>query len=272
MKMFKSHIKLHYSFLIMLVLSLLTDLFWLFLLYFICLIFHELCHALVAKKLGYKIGCINLLFSGAVLEAEGDEFTFSDEIKIAIAGPLFNLCFAFLIIAFWWLFPESYNYTLDLCVINFVIFAFNILPFFPLDGGRILLALLCKKLSRAEGVKISKIITIVFAVMLFLIFVISLFYAPAFTFGTASVNLIMSAFAEDKSAVYKRWLTVQHKKDRIRKNGLETRFVTVGENINNFILYKMLDARHYTVFLVVNDCFETKKRITETQLLQELLK
>ena len=87
---------------------------------------HEACHAIIAAKLGYKIGRINLLFSGAVLEAESDEFTFSDEIKISASGPLFNLAFAFLIVAFWWIWPESYNYTLDLCIVNFAIFVFNI--------------------------------------------------------------------------------------------------------------------------------------------------
>lgn len=263
-------IKFHYSFIIMLALSLLFDLFWLFLIYFICLFLHECCHGYIAKKLGYKIGIIKLSFSGAILEAESDEFSFSDEIKIALAGPVFNLCFAFIIISVWWIFPESYNYTLDLCIVNLVIFAFNILPFFPLDGGRILLAFLSKKLVRNEAVKISRLITVVFSIVLFFIFIVSLFYVPAFTFGTASANLIMSVFAEDKTAVYKRCFYSKRKYERVKKFGIEARFILVNEEINNFRLYNMLDARHYTIFLLVNDRMQTMRRITETQLLEEL--
>ena len=55
------------------------------------MLLHEYFHGLVAKKLGYKIGKIKLLATGAALEAESDEFSFDDEIKIAISGPLFNL-------------------------------------------------------------------------------------------------------------------------------------------------------------------------------------
>ena len=236
MKKHNFYIKFHYSFLLLFLLSVLFDLFWLFVIYFVCLIMHEACHAIIAAKLGYKIGRINLLFSGAVLEAESDEFTFSDEIKISASGPLFNLAFAFLIVAFWWIWPESYNYTLDLCIVNFAIFVFNILPFFPLDGGRILLAILSKKVSRAEAIKICRAITIVCSALLFVVFIISLFFCPAFSVGTASVNLMLSSFASDKSAVYKRCYFNERKLQRIKNGGLEVRNLIVSESCSMLAL------------------------------------
>ena len=270
MKKLKCYIKVHYSFLFLFALSIVFQLSWLFALYFICLILHEACHAFVAKKLGYKIGRINLLFSGAILEAESDEFSFSDEIKISLAGPLFNISLAFLIVAFWWIYPESYNYTMDLCIINFAIFAFNILPFFPLDGGRILLAFLSKKTSRSEALKIVKWITVVFSFLLFIVFIISLFICPAFAIGTASVNLMMGAFATDKSAVYKRCYFSLIKLERVKRNGLETRYLLASKNMDNFSLYKMTDARHFTIFLLVDDNFNIVRRVTESDLYNSL--
>ena len=270
MKKLKFYIKIHYSFLFLFVLSVVFDLFWLFILYFICLVFHEACHALVANKLGYRIGRINLLFSGALLEAESDEFSFADEIKISIAGPFFNLAFAFLLIAFWWIYPESYNYTLDVCVINLAIFAFNILPFFPLDGGRILLAFLSKKTSREHALKIVKAITIVASFLLFVLFIVSIFICPLLSIGTASVNLMMSAFASDKSAVYKRCYFSLRKMDKIKKSGLETRYIMASKNADMLTLYKLTDARHFTIFLLVDDNFDVVKRITESEISKSL--
>ena len=266
MKKITSYVKIHYSFFILFALSILFDLFWLFILYFLCLIFHETCHAVVAKKLGYKIGRINLLFSGAILEAESDEFTFIDEIKISLAGPLFNLILALALVAFWWIYPESYNYTLDLCIINLAIFAFNILPFFPLDGGRVLLAMLSRKITRAQALKIAKLVTIIFSFLLFVVFVISLFIYPVFSIGTASVNLMMSAFATDKSAVYKRSYFSVRKMQRIKSGGLEVRNLLVSKDCNLLSLYKMLDARHYTIFLLVDDNFNISQRLTEQDI------
>ena len=270
MKKIKCYFKIHYSFLILFLLSIVFDILWLFILYFFCLILHEICHAICAKKLGYKIGRINLLFSGAILEAESDEFSFSDEIKIALAGPLFNLVIAFIIIAFWWIYPESYNFTLDLCIINLAIFAFNILPFFPLDGGRVLLAFLSKKLTRKEALTIVKLVTIVFSALLFVIFIISLFICPIFTIGTASVNLMMSAFATDKSASYKRCYFSVRKMERIRKYGVETRYLMVSKDLDFFKLYKLTDARHYTIFLLVDENFNIVKKLSEVDLFKNI--
>ena len=266
------YIKLHYSFIVLIILSIIFNLFWLFILYFLCLIAHEICHAICAKKLGYKIGRINLLFSGAILEAESDEFSFSDEIKIALAGPLFNLALSLMIVAFWWVYPESYDYTIDFCIINFAIFAFNILPFFPLDGGRILLAFLSKKITRKEALNIVKIITIVCSSFLFIVFIISLFYCPLFSIGTASVNLMMCAFASDKSASYKRCYFTIRKKQRIKKYGVETRYLMVDCDADYLKLYKMTDARHYTIFLLVDENLNVVKRVSEHEIAGNLQK
>lgn len=273
MKKFKNiGFSIHYSFLIFFLLCLFVGLGGLVLMYFICLLIHEGMHAFIAKRRGYKIGKIKLMATGAVLEAESDEFSFSDEIIIALAGPLINLVLVLLLIVCWWIVPETYNFTLDLCVINLVLFAFNILPIFPLDGGRILLALLSKKLERKNALLITKTITVIISILLFLLFILSLFISINFSLGMMSVTLFISVVTEDKNAVYKKVMFLTRKQERIKKRGVEQKFVFVSDNISPQKLMKLLDAKHYTVFICVDENLNKTKVITEYDLIYNIKK
>ena len=78
-------------------------------LYFVYVAFgllHELAHYFVAKKLGYLAKNIRLNFFGASLEG-CDDFSLVDEIKIILAGPLFNFCIVVLCYLAFWFYPES---------------------------------------------------------------------------------------------------------------------------------------------------------------------
>lgn len=257
---------IHYSFVILFVLSFFVNLTWLLVSYFSCLLLHEYFHGLVAKKLGYKIGKIKLLATGAELEAESDEFSFDDEIKIAISGPLFNLILSLLFVVAWWLVPESYNFTLDLCVINLALFSFNMLPIFPLDGGRVLLACLSKKLVRKQAVKICKTITFVFSCLLFLLFIFSIFSSPNFSLGLMAVTLFVGGITEDKQAVYKRNFWQVRKIERSKNKGIEVKYLYVNQQTSKTKLLKLIDARHYTIFVLVDDNLKPVSFIREDEL------
>lgn len=265
-KLKNKYFSIHYSFIILIVLSCFVNLFWLVFFYFLFLILHELVHGLVAKKLGYQIGRIKLLLTGAVLEAESDEFSFSDEIYIALSAPLFNLFVSILIFCVWWIWPEAYNYTQDILVINLAIFAFNILPIFPLDGGRVLLACLSKNLSRKSAVLITKTIAILFSFLIFVLFIISIFIAPNFSLGITAITLFIGAITEDKMAVYKKLLLSKRKTQRIKNKGIETRYIMVNENFEKSKLIKYVSARFFTIFLFVDNNFKVVKTLNENQI------
>ncbi len=262
------YFSIHYSFIILAIGSIFFNLFGLLIMYFVCLCLHEGVHALVAKRLGYKLSKIKLLATGASLEASSDEFSFSDEIYIAISAPLFNLLVALGVMAFWWIIPESYNYTQDLCVINFAICFFNLLPIFPLDGGRVLLASLCKKLPRSNALKIAKTITICFSFLLFFIFILSIFISINFSFAIMSITLFVGAITEDKSATYKRYISFAKKKEQLTKKPLDIKYVSVKYGVSVFKLIKYIDARHYTIFLLLDESLNEVEKITEGQLLK----
>lgn len=259
---------LHYSFIVLLIFCFATGQGFLCLLYFLCLLLHEMVHGIVARKRGYQIGKIKLLATGAVLEAESDEFAFNDEIIIALSAPLFNLAVFVFLVALWWIYPESYNHTQDLAVINLAIFAFNILPIFPLDGGRILLAWLSKRLERKTAVRVVRMVTCTLSCLLFLIFVFSIFSKPNFSLGMMSVTLFVSGIADDKNAVYKRALYLSRKFKRATRNGVEVRYVLVFEETPKEKLITLLSARFYTIFVLIDSKFNKVKEVEEKSLFE----
>lgn len=118
------------------------------LLFFGSLLLHELAHAVVAKGFGIDVPSITLFLFGGVAELGQEPDTSTHEFLVAIAGPAMSFVLAF---SFWLLSVISIFFSLGpawlatlsyLALINLVLAIFNLLPAFPLDGGRILRAFL----------------------------------------------------------------------------------------------------------------------------------
>jgi Zn-dependent protease len=123
--------------------------------YFASLILHELGHALAARRLGIPIAGIDLWFFGGLSHMRREPQTAGEELEIAAAGPLVTLALCLICIAlgvaltsggrFAELAVTSTTATTTPLVallgwlgfINAILFVFNIVPAFPLDGGRI---------------------------------------------------------------------------------------------------------------------------------------
>jgi stage IV sporulation protein FB len=113
---------------------------------------HELAHSYVAKKAGMKVREVELYPFGGVARIEGMlEYKPSLEVKVALAGPLSNFFLLYLgFLAHRYFNWRGYYYQL-FQMINLTMGLFNLLPAFPLDGGRIFRALLSRKLGVAEA-------------------------------------------------------------------------------------------------------------------------
>src|SRR5579884_903872 len=117
-------------------------------LFFVGLILHELSHAMVAKSRGLPVERITLFLLGGVAQIEKEPATAATEFWMAIAGPLMSVAFAFACLgiahgAFGWIFWSTPSnpgsaVLVWLGYINFMLAAFNMIPGFPLDGGRVL--------------------------------------------------------------------------------------------------------------------------------------
>jgi stage IV sporulation protein FB len=153
----------------------LTGKVFLFLNFTLTALIHEIGHSIAAERLGYKMNKITLMPYGTVVNGAIEGLSYKDEIKIAIYGPLFNLMICVVFTCLFWLIPEFYPYLESVVFSNLCIFTINLLPAYPLDGGRILNAVLCLKLNRKTSLAIVKGIGITISALLFALFAYSLF-------------------------------------------------------------------------------------------------
>jgi len=111
------------------------------------IVFHELSHSLVARRYGLPISGITLFIFGGVAEMQQEPPTPKSEFLMAVAGPIASFVLAFLLYQAYLATagdaPSAVNGVLYyLGLINLVLGAFNLVPGFPLDGGRMLRAAL----------------------------------------------------------------------------------------------------------------------------------
>jgi len=144
---------------------------------FLCVVLHEFGHALMARKFGVITRDIVLSPIGGVARLESIPDRPLHEFFIAIAGPLVNLCIAALLglilfVASGQVIPELNEFRFDepleflrfITFMNFALFLFNLIPAFPMDGGRILRAILSAKLGKVKATRIASFIGRVFAI------------------------------------------------------------------------------------------------------------
>lgn len=135
---------------------------------FITVLLHELGHALAAKNYNIKTKDITLLPIGGLARLERIPEKPLEELIVAFAGPLVNITLAFITGIFITI-PDTSeqlmaelsngvnanNFFLNFFLVNFWLAVFNLIPAFPMDGGRILRALLSFKLQRHVATRIS---------------------------------------------------------------------------------------------------------------------
>ena len=121
---------------------------------------HECAHSFAAARFGYRLNRVVLTPFGATITGDLSGIPLKDEIYVAAAGPLCNLITALFFVALWWLFPDTYAYTDTAFYLSLYIGAGNLLPFYPLDGGRVLRAAIAMKTGEKTAEKICRGITL----------------------------------------------------------------------------------------------------------------
>ncbi|MDX1673499.1 MAG: site-2 protease family protein [Longimicrobiales bacterium] len=120
------------------------------LLFFVSLLAHELAHSVVAMARGIPVHRITFFLFGGMAQTSADSRSAGEEFLIAIAGPVMSFLLGGLFFAVWtvgngggWG-PFLVGTAAYLTVLNLILGTFNLLPGFPMDGGRVLRSVIWK--------------------------------------------------------------------------------------------------------------------------------
>jgi len=145
---------------------------------FTSVLLHELSHSAVAMRYGTKINSIVLFIFGGIAMMEEIPKEPKQEARIAFAGPAASFAIGGVCLALYYLTDISIYLPLELLVLNVgylnvALAAFNLIPAFPMDGGRILRATLARKYSFLAATKKAAFIGKAFAIAMALVGVLN---------------------------------------------------------------------------------------------------
>jgi len=148
------------------------------LLFFLCVLLHELAHSHIALRMGQQVRGITLFIFGGVSQLDDMPHNPSLELKITLAGPLISITLSAVFFSLSFITPFTdevlslrlFSIALStLSFYNLLIGAFNLIPAFPLDGGRVFRAALAMKTdyetATKTAVNLGKIIAVIMAII-----------------------------------------------------------------------------------------------------------
>ena len=226
-------------------------------------LFHEWIHYFVAARLAVPLEDVVITPFGGCLKGEFLGVTRGKTLAITLSAPIINLIISALIFASWWLFPSLYPYTETLAYANLSVGAINLMPCYPLDGGRAIVALFQKneKLAR-KIVNAASFALSVFSSALFVMSIAAKAINPSYLL--MAFFLLFGCFYEEKKDYVALTLKKVLKK---KKSGAVPIELVLVKNAPEYELLCMLSDNSYVVF-----AYEEGGVITKTETEDMFLK
>jgi len=228
--------KIGISFFILVFICVTFNKFLVLLNYFSALALHELAHLFIAKSRGYKLKQIKLDMFGLAVDLD-ENISDKDSFAVNIAGPAMNLFICLLCVVIYWFFPVSVLYLNTFCLANLALALFNLLPVYPLDGGKIFSSIIHNE--KAYTI-LDRVIRLIILTVFFCLFICTYFNKPNFLFLVLGVFFVTSF---KRKAPTFSLLKYRKQKDFQRAIILK---ITGEETL--FYLLKKIKQKDYTIF------------------------
>lgn len=257
----ETEVKINFSFVFCIVLWVLSkNLIALFILISVVLL-HELAHALAAKLLQKRTKSIELFPFGAAAQIEGIEDVAAHEIIIAFAGPLFSLFSGFACAELAQIIEIPFSE--EFIRYSYAVAAFNFIPAYPLDGGRVLKCLL--SLLFSNGKKLALVISVLISVLLCGYSVLQAFKGKSGGFIVMGVFVLVAAIKALKTP------SNSFCRDKIIKNAQSVFLVKAFYDESVLSVHKRLMGNKYNAIVVLDKEGRINKIIDEVLLTNAVL-
>lgn len=220
---------------------------------------HECGHIFCAQRLGFKCERIKIMPYGAAAVCDIEGIKVGDEIALALAGPAVNAALCVGLAGLWWFFPDTYAFTDTLMAANLSMLAVNLLPAYPLDGGRVAKCLF----SKLFGARVAEIILKAIAAVVAGVF-IALFFVFGYNLTLLFFALFLLCSAIEKSP---KAVRVNFSSGNKLKRGLEVKYVLCDNTLTYKDAFKKLDDKRYLVLQLYDNGIADE--ITQDELYEQ---
>ncbi|MBW9144330.1 M50 family metallopeptidase [Clostridium sp. CM027] len=232
---------------------------------------HEMMHYLTARILGFSGFDIEILPVGAVLKVKDlDEASAKEDLIISLSGPLLNLLLAVIFYILFILFNRPYLHLIYKS--NLALGIFNLIPAFPLDGGRVLRDILNIKTIYRRANEISiRVSMILGSIFMFIYFVSVAANKSNFNLGLISIFILISSIKEKERIVYLIMGYIIRKKHRFIKRGyVENKSISVFCEKNLLSVLGIIDKNKYNLFTILDENMTLLDTLYEEEIIEAI--
>lgn len=232
---------------------------------------HEMMHYLTARILGFSGFDIEILPIGAVLKVKDlDEASAKEDLIISLSGPLLNLLLAVIFYILFILFNRPYLHLIYKS--NLALGIFNLIPAFPLDGGRVLRDILNIKTIYRRANEISIMVSMILgSIFMFIYFVSVAANKSNFNLGLISIFILISSIKEKERIVYLIMGYIIRKKHRFIKRGyVENKSISVFCEKNLLSVLGIIDKNKYNLFTILDENMTLLDTLYEEEIIEAI--
>ncbi|WP_139904034.1 M50 family metallopeptidase [Clostridium thermarum] len=238
---------------------------------FLLVLLHELVHYGTAVAFGFSGFDIKILPIGAVLRLKDlDEATPMEDLIITAAGPCFNLLLALACYIISTVHPGA---TINFLIkSNLALGLFNLIPAFPLDGGRILRDALSMKIIYRRANEITVKISIVLGYFILGSFIFLLVLGiHHYNSAIIGIFVIVSSYKERERIVYIIMGDIVRKRSKfIARKYIENKHISIYYKGDLISVLSIMDKNKYNIFTVLDDDMAVMDVLYEEEIVQGL--